>query len=440
MRNKYKILVFIFCTFSIQFASAQSTVTFTNIDSILNYAQENSATSKNSEQLQLLANWQNTSAKFGIVNFKIQTSFSLINNILLPVTFLPGEAFSGEPGTFKEVTTGQPYIGNLSVLPQIDLVNLGNWSKLKSTKINQELTEINNLITEKTLSESIAAAYYNILSLEEQIRITEQNLKSSDTLLSIVNNKYVQGVVRKQDLNDVTINKINLTGKLEQLEILLKLQYLGLNILCDIPPDAQIIIKDDLDYNSQFESSLYTDNQLLYNASLLKADLINADLRTNNFSQLPTLSLLGFSAWQQNSTVTFFDQDREWINSQYVGIKLNVPFPDINKIILSKNLVINREISLINAEHTKLYNEMTNTQMTLDYEKAISQLKTSKNVLLLKEENYEMAVQQFEIGILSTDRLLIAFNDLLISQLEYSSAQAALQFSQSKIKINNTIK
>jgi len=440
MKHKYFLIIFIFSALQNQIVYSQSSISFTNLDSVISYSKENSSVTKTNDQQLLLANWQKKSAQLGIINFKMQSSFSLIDNVLLPVTFLPGEAFGGDPGTFKEVTTGQPYIGNLTLIPQIDLINPSNWSKVKGEKINQELTQTNNLISEKTLNESIAAIYYNILTLQEQIKITEKNLALSDTLLIIVDNKYVQGLVRKQDLNNVKINKINLLGKLEQLNTLLEQQYLGLKILCDIPLETQLLIEDDLYNNSKFELNLHTNNQLLYRASLLKTEKINADLRTNNLSQLPSLSLVGYSAWQQNSDVTFFDKDREWINSQYVGLKLNIPFPDVNKYMLSKSLSINRDIANINAEHTKLYNDLTNVQMTLDYEIAFSELKTAKKVFILKEDNYKIALQQFEMGILPTDALLIAFNDLLLSQLDYSSALATLQFTKSKILINNSIK
>lgn len=440
MKHKYFLIIFIFSALQNQIVYSQSSISFTNLDSVISYSKENSSVTKTNDQQLLLANWQKKSAQLGVINFKMQSSFSLIDNVLLPVTFLPGEAFGGDPGTFKEVTTGQPYIGNLTLIPQIDLINPSNWSKVKGEKINQELTQTNNLISEKTLNESIAAIYYNILTLQEQIKITEKNLALSDTLLIIVDNKYVQGLVRKQDLNNVKINKINLLGKLEQLNTLLEQQYLGLKILCDIPLETQLLIEDDLYNNSKFELNLHTNNQLLYRASLLKTEKINADLRTNNLSQLPSLSLVGYSAWQQNSDVTFFDKDREWINSQYVGLKLNIPFPDVNKYMLSKSLSINRDIANINAEHTKLYNDLTNVQMTLDYEIAFSELKTAKKVFILKEDNYKIALQQFEMGILPTDALLIAFNDLLLSQLDYSSALATLQFTKSKILINNSIK
>ena len=93
-----------------------------------------------------------------------------------------------------------------------------------------------------------------------------------------------------------------------------------------------------------------------------------------------------------------------------------------------------------NAAHTKLQNDFTNKQLVLDYEKAYSQLKITNQIYQLKEQNYGLALNQFNMSILSSDKLIIAFNDMLISRLNYSSALANLNYTLSKIEINNTIK
>lgn len=98
----------------IQPANAQDKLSFNNLDILLEYAENNSMFIKTGEQQSLLAKWQKISAQAGLVNFRMQTNFNLTNNLELPVTFLPAEAFGGTPGTFKEVTTGSvsyPFLG-----------------------------------------------------------------------------------------------------------------------------------------------------------------------------------------------------------------------------------------------------------------------------------------------------------------------------------------
>jgi len=288
--------------------------------------------------------------------------------------------------------------------------------------------------------ESVSASYFNIISFNEQIEITQHNLLTADTLQMIMQNKYTEGIVRQQDLNDAMINRITLADKLEQLKIGIKQQYDGLKILCDIPETDQVVITEKLNYNQQFSVGMQASNQLQYKSALLKVEQSKADLNANRLSQYPTVSLVAYDAWQQNSSDMFFDNNVKWTNSQYFGLRISLPFPDINRYTLSKSSDINKTIALQNAEHTKLQENITNTQMNLDYEKAFSQFRTTKQIYLLKEENYRMALNQFNASILPSDRLLVSFNDMLVSRLNYSSSLANLLFSKSKIDINNSIK
>ncbi len=424
----------------IQAANAQTEISFNNLDSLLEYAENNSMSIKTGEQQSLLAKWQKISAQAGLVNFRMQTNFNLTNNLELPITFLPAEVFGGTPGTFKEVTTGRQYVGNLNLAPQIDIINPASWAKLKSANVNVKLTYINNLIVKKSLFESVSATYYNIISLKEQIEITQKSLLAADTLLIIMQNKYSEGIVRQQDLNDAHINQLTLADNLEQLNLSLKQQHYSLKILCDIPESTEVAIDEQSDYNKRFVLGLEVDNQLQYESSLLNVDLAKADLKTNQLMQYPTVSLMFYDAWQQNSNTKLFDNNVNWLNSQYIGLKLSMPFPDINRYTLTKSSRINKDISSQNAAHTKLENELTNKQLILDYEKTYSQLNTTKQIYQLKEQNYGMVLNQFNMSILSSDKLIIAFNDLLASRLNYSSALANLNYTLSIIEINNTIR
>lgn len=437
---KQLLNISLICLLFFQTAGAQTELRFSSLDSLLDYAEQNSITIKTTEQQALLAKWQKISAQAGLVNFRMSTNLNLTNNIELPVTFLPGEAFGGAPGTFKEVTMGQQYIGNLNIAPQIDIINPASWAKLKSASTNSELTTVNNLLAKKSLFESISAAYHNTVSLQEQIELTKKSLLIADTLLLNMENKYSEGIVRQQDLNDAKINKLTLADKLKQLEVSLQQQYLSLKILCDIPENATVTIDEQVDYNQNISIGLEVDNQLAFKSSLLKSDIAKSDLKANHLMQLPTLSVVYYDAWQQNSNNMFFDNEAKWLNSQYIGLKLSLPFPDVNRFTQTKIAKVNSTIALQNAEHTRLQNDNNNRQLVLDYEKAFSQFTTASQIYELKQENYHLAMNQFNMDILPSDKLLIAFNDMIASRLNYSSALANLLYIKSKIDINNTVK
>ena len=425
------------------FAHAQTGMHFNQLDSLYAYADKHSSVIKNNQQQTLLAKYQKIAALANVVNLRSPVSFTPTDNTTLPVSFIPlGALTNGKQSGFEKITLGQQYVNTFNAMPQIDLINPGTWAQIKTANINEEITSVNNLLNTKSLHESIAACYFNICSFKEQVEITKKNLSATDTLLLIVTNKFGQGLVRQQDVNDATINKLTLQDKLNQLQISLEQQYNSLKILCDIPMKTNLVIDDELNYNQSYTADMDAGSQLQVQANILQTEYAKADLRANRLANLPVVSLLYSRSYYQNSVKQFFDPDpnNPWLNSAYIGAKVTFNIPDVNHILSSRNAKITYNTALINLDHSKLQNDIANNQLHLDYEKAYSQFVANKQIFKLKEENYNMASNQYSQAILSFNNLLMAFNDMLISRFNYSSALANLLYTKSKIDINNIIK
>lgn len=436
--NRINIILFLFFGINLTL-QAQTELKFSSLDSLFAYAAKQSYTIKTGEQQAILAKWQKTAALANTVNFRNQVSFTLTDNTQLPVTFLPAEIFGGPPGTFREIQFGQQYIGSAAIGPQVDIINPSSWEKVKSASISRELTDITNLVTKKSLYESIAAAYYNIIALQEQTRLTQENLLKADTLLLIVKNKFALGLVRQQEVNDAAANKLGMQDKLEQAQLSLEQQYLSLKILCDFPENTKVVIEDDLEYDRTFEASPEAGSRLQYKSSSLLLGMAGSELKYNRLSLLPTVSLFLNYAWQQNSNDMFFDSGSEWIYSQYIGARLTFHIPDVTKMFLAQNAKINYKIASNNFEHAKALNEISNRQLQLDYRKAYAQFTANKQIFELKNENYRMAFQQYEKEILSFDKLLSAFTEMQNSRVNYVNAAANLFYQKTRIDLNNSI-
>lgn len=422
--------------------SAQTDLHFTKLDSVYAYADKHSSVSKNNEQQTIYAKYQKIAALANVVNLRNPVSYTPTNNTTLPVSFIPlGALHPGATG-FDKVTLGQQYVNTFNVAPQIDIINPGNWAQIKPANINQDITAVNNLLNKKSLYESIAACYYNICTYKEQIEITKKNLASTDTLLQIVNNKFSQGLVTQQDVNNATVSKLTLQDKLNQINISLGQQYNSLKILCDIPMKTSLVIEDELNYNQPFTPDMDAGSQLQAKVNILQMEYAKANLTANRLANLPVISVLYSYSYYQNSVSQFFDTraNNPWLTSAYLGAKVTFNIPDVTHILSSRNAKINYHIAEVNMNHNKLQNDISNDQLHLDYEKAYSQLNMNKQIFQLKEDNYKIAFNQYNQSILSFDKLLTAFNDMLVSRLNYSNSLANMFYTKSKVDINNTIK
>ena len=438
-QNK-RAFLFSILIFGTMVLRAQTALQFNSIDSLFKFAEKNSATVKSGNQQSLSAKWTKIASIGNTINLKSPFTASWTDNTILPVSYLPADAFGGPTGAFKEVSLGQQFVHSYGITPQIDIINPSAWARVKSAELNEQLTQTNNLIAKKSLFESISASYYNIISLQQQIKYLEQSVAAADSILLVAKNKFHQGIIREQDMNNTTINLLNTQDRLIQVKLSLDQNYNNLKVLCDLKTEESLKITESINSNITAISKSAS-SSLMEKQSMLQKAYLKTELNVNRLSSFsPTLSLIFNQAWQQNSNVSLTDVNANKFTSQYIGVKLTVPFPlDVNRLSANYISKINYNISEINYAHSALQNQINNQQLDLEYQKANSTYNTSKRVSELKEINYLKNINQYNEGIISTDILLTAFIDKINAQLNYSAAFAGLKFAESKININNTI-
>ena len=165
-----------FLIFSIVWVTADAQKTFAKLDELLNYAQTKSISLKSGDIKMMQAQKAILAAKLNIIDPTLNTNSALTNNTQLPVNLFPAEAFGGSAGSYREVQMGVKYVTNLNQYADVKLLNLGAWENLKLAKINIETTASDNKLTLKNLYDNIAAAYFNIVNLQEQRASTQQNI------------------------------------------------------------------------------------------------------------------------------------------------------------------------------------------------------------------------------------------------------------------------
>ncbi len=436
-----KKFILVLCIFTAAISNAQNALTFGSVDSLLIYAEQKSYVIKTGDQQSLLAKWTKISSYFNTINIKSPISATWTDNLQLPVSYLPAEAFGGPAGTFKAVTMGQQYITNYAITPQIDIINPSAWARIKSAELNKQLIKVNNQVAKKNLFESIAATYYNILSLQFQVNLIQQHVKAGDSLQTIGENKFSQGIIREQDLNNIKVNQLNIEDKLNQVKAQLEQNINSLKILCDLKSETNIQFTETIENASVESDQKAASSMLLIKQAQLQSHYLKSEMNANRWLTFsPTLSLIFNQAWQQNSNVGFTDSKANKFTSQYIGLRLSVPFPlDPGRLAQNYTAKINYNMSAITALHSDLQNGMINQNLDIDQQRSLSTYNTTKQISELKSANYTKSMNQYKEGILSTDLLLNSFSDKVNADIALAGAKASLKFTQAKIKLNNTI-
>lgn len=420
------------------FLAGQESRLFASLDEVWNEVKNRNLVFQNANLQSEIASLAYKTSLGNVLNPRMPLSATMINNTKLQQNFIPAEAFGGPAGSFREVTLGQQYNTLLSFQPQFDIINMAKFAQIKAARINLELTRTQNQLNEFMLHQNVNATYHNILSFQKQKEILLENLATAEKIKNVVNNRFEEGIARKQELNEAEVNVISLKDKLEQLDLNLDIQKQILSLFFEnnIIPE----ISEKLSGNVFDESQTPEKNTLAYRNVVLQSSFLRQDIRSLEYQYYPTLSFTSSFNWQSLSNDNFFADNSSNIRYNFVGLKLSWDFPTVQRLSTIKNKQY--QLSSLQNQETKTKNEADTQfrQLALEYEKAQKQWTNYQSITLLKKDSYEKNSDQFQENILSLDRLLISLNDLLLAQINEANALTNLSFTKHKILIHNVYK
>ena len=435
MKVSIKIIFFLLLFSNVK---AQDSLSLKSIDDVLAYAEKNATVLKVSNEQTALAKYQTLISKINIFNPKGNVTASATDFLELPSNFLPAEIFGGVPGTFKEVKFGQQYISSIGITPQIDLINIQSWQKIKASKINENLSNKTQLLIKKNLFENLAMTYYSIISIQKQIEILDVNYVNNIKIEEVVRNKNKEGLVRSQDVNQAAVNLLQIEDKKMQLETTLLQQINALKVLCDINFDTKLNLSNPEIEINEFQK-IEVKSKLISEQSILQKELNKQVLKSYNSSFYPTLSAIGNWTYQDNSNIGFFNTNATSFQSSYIGLRLNYILPESSKFQQKRTLKTNLTIASENAKHSELQEKNANEQLKLDFQKSMDSFIISKKIVALKTDTYNKNLEIFKQNLVSIDNLLISFNDKLNAELSVVVNEINTNYLKIKININNTI-
>jgi outer membrane protein TolC len=435
-----KIIVLLLC---MKFMDSIAQQEFNDLESFLNFVSVKSITLQSGEIKMDQAKKAKIAAIASIPDPTGNVSFSYTDNITLPVTLFPSN-FSdpnAPAGEYKAQRLGVQYNSVLNNYGEIKLFNLQGWHNLKSSKQNLEATATDNKLTRKSLYENLASTYFNIVQLQEQLQSAKENLLVSDTLLRIAENKFQQGLLKKQDVNDTKVSYLNTQENVNQIAFIIQQQYLTLKTLADISERDSIVIDHLISTELSSTAPSVSHNNLNYINSLSKESIAKSNFKKNKAVTFPTLSLFfSDSRTQYNTSAGLFDSKWDWYKSTYIGFKISMPMPFTANSLTSVNEAkYNHLLAQKNTEHARIKAELDNKQLSTDYSKSWSQFVSNKEIYELKKESYYKNRNLYAQGLLATEQTLNSFNAMVNSHYSLITSAISLLLANAKIDINNSI-
>jgi outer membrane protein TolC len=430
------IILFVFVT-----GKLQAQKVFTSIDSLFNYASSKSIALQSGIIKLDQAKKAKLAAILSVPDVTGNASFSYTHNTKLPVSLFPAEVFGGQPGTYREVQSGVPYVSYANENIDIKLFNPKSWENIKLYKLNIESNIADNKVTLKNLQENIAATYYNIVSLQAQLFTTKQNVEAATALLKITENKYDADLIKQQDVNDAKVNLLTTKENYNQIQYMIAQQYLALKIICDIPEQEDIKIDNPITNTDSIQKPAAVVSNISFTSSWLKEKIAFSSYKQQKYSLYPTLSFFqAYTTQQFNTRGKLFDNTVNWVPSSYIGLRLSIPIPSSNTITQLSKARYDYLLAQKNTEQQKIKAGLEVRQLEVDYTKAVSQARSNNEIYLLRKETYEKNLNLYSEGLASLELTLNSFTAMVSSHYSLISSQVTTLAAKTKIDINNSIK
>ncbi|MDR0803005.1 TolC family protein [Fluviicola sp.] len=336
-------------------------------------------------------------------------------NAIIPGQLIPAEIFGGTPGTYSKVAFGVPFNLASTIQLQQTLYNPQVNYGINTLKIQQQLIEIQQKVTERDSKSEVANVFFNLQAVNKQVAFIDSNLINIEKLIGNMEAMEKQQMVIKTEVDKLRINRLNsvnqkqtLQANKDQLEMMLK-------ILIGIPEEQTVTLaSDDL-----VEKSILVDGATINYPEL---ELISAQIKMNeeekkgnNMAYLPTLSFVAAYSYTYNTKPS--ENVRTGIESAFLGLSLNwTLFDGLEKHYKQK---------VTNINHMKLENqeELTRQQLHMQTENAKKQIEIQVNSLGIAQEQLKLAQSVYKQTELQYNEGTVDSNDLVNSSNSLQQAQ-----------------
>ncbi len=366
---------------------------------------------------------------------------SYTDNIALQTTLLPASLLGGPPGTYKTLQFGEQFVYSGGINAQMNILNLQNVYNVRIAQQTQEMNKDSLASTRKFVYQQLATQFYSYLLMQEASTLADQTALIADSTYQSANNKFKEGTANEAS---VDLAKLNLE-RAQQSQITARYQMItSRNSLKGL---LGFSVSDSLFINASLNASLNIDaaeaftEDLSLKLSLWRAKISLSQYHLSNSAFLPTINILyNYATQRYDKTFEPFSGATGvagWFPSQYWSLQASFPiFTSGSRYFQSKRSKINYEESMAQYENAQKQSGINDENIRLNYQRALSVLGKTQDVMNLSLDNYRHISYRYEAGLSPLDDRLNAFQNYIDYQNQYlnSLSDMLVQLYQVKIR------
>lgn len=395
-------------------ATAQAQVTITDLDELLQYADENSPQAKQIQLQPQLAK-QEKLATSSTIYPKVNAFGTGDYYPILATQLIPAEALGGPSGEFYKVQFGLPYVFTAGAELSMPIIDLSNWAKLSRAKANYEQNVWSSEKAKEDLHLQLIQAYYQALVTSEVLGLNEENEETAIELLRVMTDRDEQGIVNPADFNrtknlvlDVKSTRIGYSSQIQQ----------SITNLNSMLGTDTVILKEELNsfnWPALYHAGDITDRPAWKEAQW-KIRTSELAVRQNRYDGMPKLILGARYTYnmQTNFEPNFQNVEFDVAN---VNLKLTVPLFQGNYYRSSKKI---SKLQLQSAQWEKERIAATLTKQQKDW---LSQYQAAYDKHNVLEDKVATAAENLRIAKLSISEGIMEFDEFNNIFIEYNKAR-----------------
>ncbi|MDR7131871.1 outer membrane protein TolC [Algoriphagus sp. 4150] len=391
--------------------------------------------------------WEKTADQqtYGVRNAKgglmplIKAYGNYDNFLQLPVQLIPSEVFGGEPGTFTEIQFGTQYQLDVGLEASLPLVDTKAWNRVKSAKLEKQLSNAELQSARQNHKEQLARAYYLAILSQEALELSEANYKAADSIHHVARQQFDQGVMEPLPYRRLKAAAFLAKSNYHRQVSSTSSNYNKLKYLMGLDQEDSIHLTETIVFQARQEDipGYSLETQPDYQKAASSLELAERDLKASRQRHLPTLNAVGRysqQAWSDDMRMGNYT----WFSTAMIGLRLEWSIFGGN---LTRNQInstkLQREISEAGLRQTQQKLVQERHDLSTDLAQNLEILKNYRETYSVYEDNYRLARIQLREGEISIDELLQVQQELWDNQRQYLNSLADYLIAKALIEIKS---
>lgn len=316
--------------------------------------------------------------------------------------------------------------------------NAFRWER-RIEPMKYEKTKREFIYNMETVSEEVVSHFFNLALAQTELRLAEENLASSDTLLAIGERRFKIASISQADLLTLRLDRVNAENALENARIEIKRARLSLATYVGLDSDTEIEVllpgKPRIVEISETEALKYAmENSpvvMQHRQEVLEAEREVNRTRVQSWFNASLDASIGFNQVAR----TFGEAYRHPLQQDLVSLSISVPLVDWGVRKGKYNIARNSlNVAQIAARQEELSLEQDVTITLRDFESRQRLVSTALEALDLADTAYAQTRQRFIIGKADINSLTLSHNRQQEASKNYISSLQNYWLSYYKIR------